>query len=112
MKIIIINLAAAKQTAPTNHQQCYRKQLNGWQQTSLKAQETVTELATALYSALLQGYFALVSYAGKRSGRLFVGHITDTDVKCYEMTFVRKNYNDQIFAFPQKKINTGKKNKL
>jgi hypothetical protein len=29
--------------------------------------------------------------------------VTDVDVKCYEMTFLRKSYdNSQIFAFPSK----------
>jgi hypothetical protein len=43
------------------------------------------------------------SYGGKRSTRFYVGQVTDVDVKCYEMTFLRKSDdNGKIFAFPSK----------
>jgi uncharacterized GH25 family protein len=44
-----------------------------------------------------------VSYAGKRSNRFCVGQVTDVDIKCYKMTFLRKSDdNGKIYAFPSK----------
>jgi hypothetical protein len=45
----------------------------------------------------------LAYYAGKGSIRFYVDHVTDVDVKYYEVTCLRKSGdNGKIFAFPSK----------
>jgi hypothetical protein len=47
----------------------------------------------------------LVPYAGNRSNRFFVVQVTDVDVKCCEMTFLRKSDdNVKSLHFPQENV--------